>query len=112
MEKVLPLENSKAHASSHSEVTRLFAEHGMFGIASLLILIIFPFIHFRRNNNESKPMLIAFMVLALLTMSHSAMRLAIPGFLYGLSLVRPVATGGQRRVPIVRQEVTPAVLAE
>lgn len=90
MGKFYKLNTAGSRANSHSEVTRLFAEHGLFGIVSLLILLIFPFKHFRESKTEAKPMLIAFLVLALLTISHSAMRLALPGFLYGLSFITPV----------------------
>jgi hypothetical protein len=96
MGKYYSMSFAKLGANSHSEVTRLFAEHGLFGIASLLILLIFPYRHFRQMKNEAKPMLIAFIVLSILTISHSAMRLAIPGFLYGLSFITP--SGSQTRV--------------
>ncbi len=81
----------RVNANSHSELTRLLAEHGLFGLASLLILVIFPYRHFKKMQPEWKPMLIAFLVLSILTMSHSAMRLAMPGFLFGLSFIVPAS---------------------
>jgi len=92
MGRYYSLSFSKIGANSHSEVTRLFAEHGLFGIIALFILIIYPYRHFKQMKSEAKPILMAFMILAVLTISHSAMRLAIPGFLYGLSFITPVGS--------------------
>ena len=48
-------------------------------------MIISPIISFFvSKSNEHRFMLIVFLVLALSTMSHSAMRLAMPGFIYGM----------------------------
>lgn len=77
-------------ANSHSELTRLMAEHGLFGIVSLGILLMVPIRYIRKLPSEAKPLAIAFFSLAILTMFHSAMRLAMPGFLYGLSLMLPI----------------------
>ena len=77
-----------AFAASHTEYTRLLSEHGLLGLIAMVIMIIYPTISFIvSKSNEQRFMLIVFLVLALLTMSHSAMRLAMPGFIYGISLL-------------------------
>lgn len=90
-------------ANSHSELTRLLAEHGLFGLTAALILLTVPVHWFRRlDSNAVKPLLIGLFILALLTMSHSAVRLAMPGFLYGLALILPSMNSSPK---IVRSEV-------
>ena len=77
-------------ANSHSEVTRLLAEHGILGLMAAIILIIVPVRWFRRpESNNVKPLFIGLFTLSVLTMAHSAVRLAMPGFIYGLALVLP-----------------------
>lgn len=77
-------------AHSHSEYTRLLAEHGAFGILALLILIVAPLIQIFKLPRAHRPLPMAIFVFVLFTLSHSAMRLAIPGFFYGLCLITPV----------------------
>lgn len=77
----------KGFANTHSEYSRTLAEHGMFGIAALLILLIFPLRYILRNNRELYPILFPILFIVFFTMFHSAMRLAMPGFLYGLVFI-------------------------
>lgn len=73
--------------ASHTEFSRLLAEHGMYGFFALLIIIFSPMIYYFRTNENSKPLVAAFTILCFLTMTHGAMRLAMPGFLYGLIFI-------------------------
>ena len=75
-------------ASAHTEFSRLLAEHGIFGLASLIILFLFPLNYFQKNQNPQDRIICTICIsLALLTMFHSAMRLAMPGFVYGLAFI-------------------------
>lgn len=76
-------------AHSHSEYTRLLAEHGLFGVIALLILLIAPLIRIFHLQPSLRPLPLAIFVFVLFTLAHSAMRLAIPGFFYGLVLISP-----------------------
>lgn len=71
---------------SHNELTRMLAEHGSLGIASLLILSFTPLILYL--DNKSNVFLLCFLVFWLLTINHAAMRLAAPAFVYCLSLLK------------------------
>ncbi|KDN56033.1 O-antigen ligase family protein [Flavobacterium seoulense] len=71
--------------ASHNEITRLLAEHGMFGICILLILIITPLILFFYNYQNVY--LLSFYAFWLLTINHAAMRTAAPAFVYALTLL-------------------------
>ncbi|MCG8320608.1 MAG: O-antigen ligase family protein [Cytophagales bacterium] len=77
---------SKALAS-HTEFSRLLAEHGLYGLLALLILLFSPLVYYLQANDLSKPLVAAFTILCFLTMTHGAMRLAMPGFLYGLIFI-------------------------
>ena len=77
-------------AASHNEITRLIEEHGLMGIIILLILLTVPLVNFISSNNYQRAFIISFYALWFLTIGHSAMRIAFPGFIYGLSLIKIV----------------------
>ncbi|MFA9189997.1 O-antigen ligase family protein [Flavobacterium sp. FZUC8N2.13] len=71
--------------ASHNEITRLLAEHGMFGIFILFILFLTPVIVFL--NSYQNIYFFSFYVFWLLTINHAAMRIAAPAFVYALTLL-------------------------
>jgi len=74
--------------SAHTEYSRMLAEHGILGLFSLLMLIGISVTHlFTSCSKSSKFIKILFGVLAILTLSHSAMRLAMPSFIYGFLFI-------------------------
>ena len=73
-------------AASHNEITRLLAEHGVFGILAFLILLFTPLLFY--FNNREHIFLLSFYFFWLLTINHAAMRLAAPAFVYALSLLK------------------------
>ncbi len=74
------------HMASHDEITRMLAEHGAFGIAALLILILTPLLYSIQNPNQLY--LLSFFIFWLLTINHAAMRTAAPSFIYALALLK------------------------
>lgn len=72
-------------AASHNEITRMFSEHGLFGIFGLLILFVTPFVLY--INNRQHLYFLSFFVFWLLTINHAAMRTAAPAFVYAMSLL-------------------------
>lgn len=80
----------KITAASHNEVSRLIEEHGSLGIIALLILLTVPLQNMYFSNNYQRAFLISFYIFWFLTINHSAMRIAFPAFVYGLSLIRIV----------------------
>ena len=72
--------------ATHNEITRLVSEHGVFGILSVLLLIGIPAIHFLTDNRNI--FIVPLALFWLLTISHSSMRIAAPGFIYGLALLK------------------------
>lgn len=71
--------------ASHNEITRMLAEHGVFGVFALLILAITPLALY--INNKMHIYLLPFYFFWLLTINHAAMRLAAPAFVYALTLL-------------------------
>ena len=71
--------------AAHVEYSRMLAEHGMFGLISLIILLILPFSIFSNSKlARCKFIILLFASLAMITMTHSAMRIAMPSFIFGL----------------------------
>lgn len=75
-------------AASHNEMSRIISEHGLLGVFSFLILLLAPLILRLRNN--SNIFFYSFYAFWLLTINHSAMRIAAPAFVYGLCLLNIV----------------------
>jgi len=72
-------------AASHNEISRLLAEHGSLGILAFGILLFVPLLF--RIENSNNIYFYSFYVMWLLTINHSAMRIAFPSFIYGLCLL-------------------------
>ncbi|MFC2110056.1 O-antigen ligase family protein [Bacteroidota bacterium] len=78
----------ETQVASHNEIFRLLEEHGVIGLLLLFVLFLVPLENIYFSNLYAKGFLCAFYFLWLLTINHSAMRIAFPGFIYGLSLIR------------------------
>ena len=71
--------------AAHVEYSRMLAEHGMFGLISLIILLILPYSTFSNSKLvRCRFIILLFASLAMITMTHSAMRIAMPSFIFGL----------------------------
>ncbi|SVC67085.1 uncharacterized protein METZ01_LOCUS319939, partial [marine metagenome] len=74
--------------TAHSEFTRLLAEHGLFGLLSMFALIFLSIREYSTQKKQGKCILVCFTIIAILTMLHSAMRLAMPGFIFGFGFFK------------------------
>lgn len=83
--KIERLKRTGKEAATHSELTRVIGEHGLLGIITILILLIVPSIKFLKNTRNL--FLIPLIIFWGATINHSAMRIAAPGFVYGLALL-------------------------
>lgn len=79
------LDETGIQAASHNEISRIVAEHGLLGVFAFLTLLIAPLVF--RLKNKSNLFFYSFYVFWLLTINHSAMRIAAPAFIYGLCLL-------------------------
>lgn len=79
------LESIGELSATHNEVSRMLAEHGLFGVLALGILIFTPLIF--RLKNRTNVYLFSFLAFWFLTINHSSMRIAAPAFIYGLCLL-------------------------
>ncbi len=72
--------------TSHNEISRTIAEHGMLGIIALMIVFFTPV--FLYLDNKQHVYIFCFLLFWLLTINHAAMRIAAPAFVYSLSLLK------------------------
>ncbi|MFI1745833.1 O-antigen ligase family protein [Thalassobellus sediminis] len=79
------LDETGVAAASHNEMSRIVAEHGLFGVFAFLILLLVPLVY--RIKNRNNIFFYSFYLFWLLTINHSAMRIAAPAFIYGLCLL-------------------------
>jgi hypothetical protein len=71
--------------ATHSEVSRLLSEHGLLGLLGVTILVVVPLLFWLKFKNNY--FFLCFMLFWFLTVNHSAMRIALPAFVYGLALL-------------------------
>jgi hypothetical protein len=71
--------------NTHTEYTRLLAEHGLYGLLALIILINGALKSYRRAKYwETRVWVIALMIYTFTYMAQAATRTVTPGFVYGL----------------------------
>lgn len=84
--KEIRLEETGITAATHSEISRMLAEHGSLGLLGLLILSVTPVVLYMSDRTQIFALL--FMVFWALTINHAAMRIAAPAFGYALALLK------------------------
>lgn len=87
--KLLQFGELKIPVAAHTEWSRMLAEHGVFGVAALLILIVVPLAHHQTLPPEVRALLVGILILSFFSMFHAAMRLSIISYLYGIALIIP-----------------------
>ena len=76
------------HIASHTEFTRLLSEHGLFGVAALVILLGIAVRTFLGAKGPGgKAMTISLMAWSFMFMAANGMRLVAPSFTFGLACV-------------------------
>lgn len=84
--KQVRFEATGRHAvASHNEMSRIIAEHGLFGVLCFIILLLMPLVFHLRNKKNI--FFYPFYLFWFLTINHSSMRIAAPAFIYALSLL-------------------------
>ncbi|TCO06860.1 O-antigen ligase family protein [Natronoflexus pectinivorans] len=76
-------------AAAHTEFARLLSEHGISGVIFMLLgMIWLPITFFMRVRSPmTRFYFLAFYLLSMFTMFHAAMRLALPGVLFGAAFM-------------------------
>ncbi|MBT8304923.1 MAG: O-antigen ligase family protein [Bacteroidia bacterium] len=97
--KELRLERLGINAASHNEMSRILAEHGIFGVFAFLILLFVPLVY--RSKNKKNYLFYSFYLFWFLTINHSSMRIAAPAFIYGLCLLNL----SDEKISLLRQQV-------
>jgi hypothetical protein len=82
------IEEEGQGVTSHNEISRTLAEHGVFGVIILIILLFKPLD--LRSKNIKNYYFFAFLAFWFATINHSSMRIAAPAFIYALALLNVV----------------------
>jgi O-antigen ligase len=94
--------NSYSVVTAHTEFSRLLAEHGMFGLIALVLLIMVSLRNIRRMPTPvDRGVMVAFIGWSFTFMANIAMRVAAPSFLFGLTSIHSIVdepTGLSRSV--------------
>ena len=101
----------RSGVATHTEFTRLLAEHGMFGAFAIALMLGLGLNNIRKAASAREKGLVASaLVWSLLFMLNSAMRTVAPSFMYGLSfnIFKPTSepktnTAGNDRDPLPRR---------
>ena len=103
MGKFFRIEEADGGGATHNEVARMLAEHGLLGVLALLILLFIP-LGFLLSKNRNL-LMIPFVAFWFLTINHSAMRVALPGFMYGFALL--TITYASKKKKKIKPKTTP-----
>lgn len=101
------------YSAAHTELSRLLAEHGVFGLTALLLLLLMSARNMRRARTARERALVATMLVwTLFFMLNSAMRLVAPSFLFGLTFAT-IALDSQNQDTVWHppRRVPPAAIA-
>src|SRR5690606_11953405 len=75
-------------AAAHTELTRLPAEHGIFGVVALFLLLLMAVRNIKRAQTPANKGIVAALIIwVFFFMLNSAIRLAAPAFLFGLTFI-------------------------
>jgi hypothetical protein len=76
-------------SNSHTEVGRMIAEHGSFGILMALVFLLYPLYRFFNSNSAfDKVLSVSFLSFAVLASFHSATRMLVIPFFYSLGTAK------------------------
>ncbi|SPF37289.1 hypothetical protein SBA4_20012 [Candidatus Sulfopaludibacter sp. SbA4] len=80
------------HVAAHTEFSRMLSEHGLLGIAAIVVLMGIAVRTFLRAHGAGgKALALSLMAWSLLYMGVNAMRLAVPSFTFGLACATVLA---------------------
>ena len=82
-----PLREEMGHiGAAHTEYTRLLSEHGMLGIAAILLLVSLGYRTFRTARDVvARAWVLAMLIWVALFLAVDAMRIVAPSFAFGLA---------------------------
>ena len=76
-------------AAAHTEFSRMLAEHGLLGLAAIILLILIAVRNVRaETQREDKAVTVSLVLWSIAFMFINAMRLVAPAFLFGLTSVQ------------------------
>ena len=82
------LRSTHRGTAAHTEITRLLAEHGLFGLIAVLLLMgLAVRAWIKAPDAVARGFVAACVVWSLTEMGHSAMRIAVTAFVFGLGML-------------------------
>ena len=73
---------------AHTEFTRLLSEHGLFGVAAIIMMLLMGLRNMRcATTVKGKAIAVSMLTYSMLFMAGTGMRLALPDFTFGLAAV-------------------------
>lgn len=88
----------------HLEFSRLLAEHGMPGLVLIVMIFIYPFYKiWHEPNNYRRSIMLLFMIVALASTFHSAMRTMVTPLLFAFAFINYVPTNFDWRAELAIQ---------
>lgn len=104
--KLLRAEAGGYEGASHTEFTRILAEHGLLGIFALVVLGVGITYNVKRQKMSiGKTLMVGAAVWSSLFMMNAGMRLAMPSFMLGLSFL--IILTPQVRKRLLKRNSTP-----
>ena len=95
--------------ASHTEFTRLLAEHGSFGILAILMMFLMAFNAIRKvKTKKGKAFAVALASWSLFFMVGNGMRLVAPSFIFGLSAVTILPDIFSQNTASKKEKIKPA----
>ncbi len=74
------------YAAAHTEFSRMLAEHGVFGLLAILLLLSMAVQHFRQAKTfQGKALVVSMVAWSFIFMTALAMRMVAPSFCFGLT---------------------------
>jgi O-antigen ligase len=89
----------------HLEFSRLLAEHGLPGLALIVMIFIYPFYKiWHEPNNYRRSIMLLFMIVGLASTFHSAMRTMVTPLLFAFAFINYVPTNFDWRTELAVQK--------
>jgi len=101
------LRGFKIETASHTEYTRILAEHGIFGVVGFLLLALMLWKAYKKAPDAlSKAWVVAFIAWPLVEMAHAAMRIVAISLLLGMAVIQwedPSLEASSQEVPHLKR---------
>ncbi|MCC7446405.1 MAG: O-antigen ligase family protein [Anaerolineae bacterium] len=95
------------YVATHTEYTRMLAEHGIFGLFAIVLLGVMVLINLKRNwhNPTGRSIVIGVALWALISLTHAAMRTVAPSFIFAIQFAYFEKDAGPQALNWMRRNI-------